>query len=58
MNKKNLTYKKSGVNIAAADNFIKFISSLNTKDKGKKSSQILEDSVLLQIFLETSKNQK
>ena len=36
MNKKNLTYKKSGVNIAAADNFIKFISSLNTKDKGKK----------------------
>ena len=36
MNKKNLTYKKSGVNIAAADKFVKFISSLNTKDKGKK----------------------
>ena len=36
MIKKNLTYKKSGVNIAAADNFIKFISSINTKDKGKK----------------------
>ena len=36
MNKKNLTYKKSGVNITAADNFIKFISVLNTKDKGKK----------------------
>jgi phosphoribosylaminoimidazole synthetase len=36
MNKKNLTYKKSGVNIAAADNFVKFISSFNTKDKGKK----------------------
>ncbi|MDC3028627.1 AIR synthase related protein, partial [Candidatus Pelagibacter sp.] len=36
MNKKNLTYKKSGVNITAADNFIKFISTLNTKDKGKK----------------------
>ena len=36
MNKKNLTYKKSGVNITAADNFIKFISLLNTKDKGKK----------------------
>ncbi len=36
MNKKNLTYKKSGVNISAADNFIKFISLLNTKDKGKK----------------------
>ena len=36
MNKKNLTYKKSGVNIAAADKFVKFISLLNTKDKGKK----------------------
>ena len=36
MNKKNLTYKKSGVNIASADKFVKFISSLNTKDKGKK----------------------
>ena len=36
MNKKNLTYKKSGVNISAADNFVKFISSLKAKDKGKK----------------------
>ena len=36
MNKKNLTYKKSGVNITAADSFVKFIASLNTKDKGKK----------------------
>ncbi len=36
MNKKNLTYKKSGVNIPAADNFVKFISSLSAKDKGKK----------------------
>ena len=36
MSKKNLTYKKSGVNITAADSFIKFISSINTKDKGKK----------------------
>ena len=34
---KNLTYKKSGVNIAAADNFVKFISQLNTNKKGKKS---------------------
>lgn len=39
MNKKNLTYKKSGVNIAAANTFVKFISSLNTKDKGKKKVQ-------------------
>ena len=36
MNKKLFTYKKSGVNINAADNFIKFISSVSTKKKGKK----------------------
>ena len=36
MSKKNLTYKKSGVNIEAADNFVKFISKNNTKNKGKK----------------------
>ena len=33
---KNLTYKKSGVNIDAADNFVKFISQLKTNKKGKK----------------------
>ena len=36
MIKKNLTYKKSGVNIAAADKFVKFITSLKAKDKGQK----------------------
>ena len=36
MNKKLFTYKKSGVNINAADNFVKFISSVSTKKKGKK----------------------
>jgi len=36
MNKKNFTYKKSGVNINAADNFINFISLLSSKKKGKK----------------------
>jgi len=36
MSRKNLTYKKSGVNISAADKFVKFISTLNTKHKGKK----------------------
>ena len=35
--KKNLfTYKKSGVNINAADNFVSFISSVSSKKKGKK----------------------
>jgi phosphoribosylformylglycinamidine cyclo-ligase len=36
MNKKKFTYKKSGVNIDAADNFVKFISSVSSKKKGKK----------------------
>ena len=36
MNKKLFTYKKSGVNINAADNFVKFISSISTKKRGKK----------------------
>ena len=36
MNKKKFTYKKSGVNINAADNFVNFISSVSPKKKGKK----------------------
>ena len=36
MNKKKFTYKKSGVNIKAADNFINFISKVSSKKKGKK----------------------
>ena len=36
MNKKNFTYKKSGVNINAADNFVNFISNVSSKKKGKK----------------------
>jgi len=36
MNKKLFTYKKSGVNIDAADRFINFISSVSSKKKGKK----------------------
>ena len=35
MNKKLFTYKKSGVNIKSADNFVKFISSVSSKKKGK-----------------------
>jgi len=41
MNKKLFTYKKSGVNINAADNFVNFISSVSSKKKnGKKFSNI------------------
>ena len=36
MNKNLLTYKKSGVDIKAADKFLKFISSISSKKKGKK----------------------
>ena len=36
MNKSLLTYKKSGVDINAADKFVKFISNNSTNKKGKK----------------------
>jgi len=36
MNKKLFTYKKSGVNIDAADSFVNFISSISSRKKGKK----------------------
>ena len=36
MNKRLLTYKKSGVDINAAEKFVKFISDITTKKRGKK----------------------
>ena len=36
MKKKKFTYEKSGVNINAADNFVKFISTISSNNKGKK----------------------
>ena len=36
MNKSPFTYKKSGVNIKAADKFVKFISNISAKKRGKK----------------------
>ena len=36
MNKNSFTYKKSGVDISAADKFVKFISNISSKNKGKK----------------------
>ena len=39
MNNKSLTYEKSGVNIKAADNFVKFITSLSKKRSKSKNFQ-------------------
>jgi len=36
MNKKLFTYKKSGVDITAADKFVQFISNITTNKRGKK----------------------
>ena len=36
MNKSTLTYKKSGVDIKAADKFVKFITKISSKKRGKK----------------------
>ncbi len=36
MNKNSFTYKKSGVDISAADKFVKFISAISSNKKGKK----------------------
>ncbi len=36
MNNKTFTYKKSGVNIDAADKFVNFISKISSKNKGNK----------------------
>ena len=36
MKKEKFTYEKSGVNINAADKFVKFISSISSNNKGKK----------------------
>ena len=49
--KKNLfTYKKSGVDINAADKFVKFISNISAKKEGKKSLITLVDLDQFQIF--------
>ena len=40
MNKNSFTYKKSGVNIEAADKFINFISKITSKNGNKKFNNI------------------
>ena len=36
MKKHKFTYEKSGVSIKDADNFVKFISAISSKNKGNK----------------------
>ena len=38
MNKNLFTYKKSGVNINAADKFVRFISNISSKKRGNKKN--------------------
>ena len=39
MRKNNLTYERSGVNIKAADNFVKYISSISKKREKRRNFQ-------------------
>ena len=58
MNKNLFTYKKSGVDINAADKFVKFISNISTKKEAKKSLIILVVLDLYLIFQKILKNLK
>ena len=53
MKKHKFTYEKSGVNIAAADNFVKFISKISPKNKSyKKFKNIFLDGELVEVSKE------
>jgi len=43
MNKNLFTYKKSGVNINAADKFVSFIANISSKKKGNKKKLIFKN---------------
>ena len=58
MKNKKFTYEKSGVNINAADNFVKFISQYHQIIKAKKSLIILVALVPYQAFQKILKTPK
>ena len=57
MNKNLFTYKKSGVDIKAADKFVDFISKISSKSQKVGNLIILEALDQFQIFLKISKIQ-
>ena len=50
MKKYKFTYENSGVNINAADNFVKYIAKLNKKKNQEIITIISEASLRLQVF--------
>ena len=51
MKKYKFTYQNSGVNINAADNFVKYIANLNKKKNQAIITIILVASLRLQVYL-------
>ena len=51
MKKYKFTYQNSGVNINAADNFVKYIANLNNKKETLLITIILEVLHLLRLYL-------
>ncbi len=58
MNKKLFTYKKSGVDIDAADKFVKFISNISSKKRGKRRSNNIGSFGSITNIPKNSKNPK
>ena len=58
MKKEKFTYEKSGVNINAADNFVKFISSISSNNKGKKKFDNIGSFGSITIFQKILKTPK
>ena len=52
MKKYKFTYEKSGVNINAGDNFVKYIAKLNKKKK------LLTITIILEALLRSLRSQK
>ena len=50
MKKYKFTYENSGVNINAADKFVKYIANINKKKNQVIVTMILEASLRLQVF--------